>query len=260
MKILLIGGTGTISSAITRQLSAAGHDLWLINRGNRKNEVPANVRQVIVDIDDTDEVLRLLGDEQFDAVMENKSKYQLSRLLALTVGADGANPNVGQLSGNSPQPFIDELMALAKQFSGETGVPLNSLGIVQDNPASAEAIQAAREDICLVAERDMESDKPTLRRVCRAALAVESNTTSDKVDADVLVRFEQPLLNSMSARADWATKVSSVRPGFGDTDVAARMMGIDEADLPSIKSDEARAASAAAINAMFGGGEDANTA
>ena len=49
MKILIIGGTGTISSAITRQLAAAGHDLWLLNRGTRKDEVPANVRQVIAD-------------------------------------------------------------------------------------------------------------------------------------------------------------------------------------------------------------------
>ena len=70
MKVLLIGGTGTISSAITRQLAASGHDLWLLNRGNRRNEVPASVKQVIVDIDDTDEVLRLLGDAQFDAVCE----------------------------------------------------------------------------------------------------------------------------------------------------------------------------------------------
>ena len=70
MKVLMIGGTGTISSAITRQLSESGHDLWLLNRGNRKDEVPASVRQVIVDIDDTDKVLQLLGDEQFDAVCE----------------------------------------------------------------------------------------------------------------------------------------------------------------------------------------------
>lgn len=201
-----------------------------------------------------------LTDEQFDAVMENKNSYQLSRLLALTTGADGENPNVGQLSGNSPQPFIDELMALAKQFSGETGVPLNSLGIVQDNPASAEAIAASREDICLIAERDMEADKPTLKRVCRAALAIERNTTSDKVDDEVLVRFAPPLLNSMSARADWVTKVESVRPGFGMTDVGARMMGVDDADLPAIKSDEQRAATDAAVTAMFGGGADADTA
>ena len=70
MKILLIGGTGTISSAVTRQLAAEGHDLWLLNRGNRKNEVPPNVKQVVVDIDQTDRVLQLLGDEQFDAVCE----------------------------------------------------------------------------------------------------------------------------------------------------------------------------------------------
>ncbi len=70
MKILMIGGTGTISSAITRQLAESGHDLWLLNRGHRKNEVPANVRQVIADINDEEEVLRQIGNEQFDAVCE----------------------------------------------------------------------------------------------------------------------------------------------------------------------------------------------
>ena len=70
MKILIIGGTGTISSAITRQLAESGHELWLLNRGTRKHEVPQNVRQIIADIDDTTEVLRQIGDEQFDAVCE----------------------------------------------------------------------------------------------------------------------------------------------------------------------------------------------
>lgn len=70
MKILIIGGTGTISSAITRQLAAAGHDLWLLNRGTRKDEVPANVRQVIADINDEQQVKQLLGDNCFDAVCE----------------------------------------------------------------------------------------------------------------------------------------------------------------------------------------------
>ena len=64
----MIGGTGTISSAITRQLAREGHNLWLLNRGNRKDEVPANVRQVIADINDTDDVQRQIGNEFFDAV------------------------------------------------------------------------------------------------------------------------------------------------------------------------------------------------
>ena len=70
MKILIIGGTGTISSAITRQLSESGHELWLLNRGTRKDEVPANVRQIIADIDDEASVLGGLPAETFDAVCE----------------------------------------------------------------------------------------------------------------------------------------------------------------------------------------------
>ena len=70
MRILIIGGTGTISSAITRQLAASGHDLWLLNRGNRKNEVPTGVKQIICDINDEAEVLRQIGDTMFDAVCD----------------------------------------------------------------------------------------------------------------------------------------------------------------------------------------------
>ncbi len=70
MKILIIGGTGTISSAITRQLAAGGHDLWLLNRGTRRDEVPDGVRQVIADINDEASVLSSLPTEPFDAVCE----------------------------------------------------------------------------------------------------------------------------------------------------------------------------------------------
>ena len=70
MRILFIGGTGTISSAITRQLAATDHELWLLNRGNRRDEVPSSVRQIVADINDEAEVLQLLGDTHFDAVCE----------------------------------------------------------------------------------------------------------------------------------------------------------------------------------------------
>ena len=70
MRILIIGGTGTISSAITRQLAASGQDIWLLNRGTRKQEVPAGVKQIVADISNEEEVMRLLGDVQFDAVCE----------------------------------------------------------------------------------------------------------------------------------------------------------------------------------------------
>ena len=43
MKILFIGGTGTISMAITRQPAERGDELYLLNRGNRNYDLPENV-------------------------------------------------------------------------------------------------------------------------------------------------------------------------------------------------------------------------
>lgn len=40
MKILFIGGTGTISMAITRLLAERGDELYLLNRGNRNYGLP----------------------------------------------------------------------------------------------------------------------------------------------------------------------------------------------------------------------------
>ena len=201
-----------------------------------------------------------LTNEQFDAVMENKSKYQLSRLLALTSGVDGEHPSVGQLSGNSPQPFIDELRALACQFSGATGVPLNSLGIVQDNPSSAEAIQAAREDICLIAERDIESDKATLARVVKAALAVELNTVADEVGGDVLASYASPVLYSLAARTDSAMKIATIDDAFAGSQEFYGMVGFDDAAIARLEEQKSRATTDAAIAALFGGGGDEDTA
>jgi len=71
MKVLFIGGTGTISSAIVRRLSKdESFEVWLINRGNRKDTVPANVHQVICDINDEEAVLKAVGNMHFDAVCE----------------------------------------------------------------------------------------------------------------------------------------------------------------------------------------------
>ena len=70
MKILIIGGTGTISSAITRQLVAAGHDVWLLNRGSRNASLPEGVNVLVSDIHDEEKAQSLLGDTCFDAVCE----------------------------------------------------------------------------------------------------------------------------------------------------------------------------------------------
>ncbi len=39
MKVLLIGGTGTISTAITTLLAQKGHEIYVLNRGNREKDL-----------------------------------------------------------------------------------------------------------------------------------------------------------------------------------------------------------------------------
>lgn len=71
MKALLIGGTGTISAAIVKQLAdLPSWEVWLLNRGNRKNAIPENVHQIIADINDETAVAEKIKNVTFDVVCE----------------------------------------------------------------------------------------------------------------------------------------------------------------------------------------------
>lgn len=70
MKALFIGGTGTISTAISRQLLEQGDELYLINRGNRNDTLPSHVRELRADIGNEREVEALIKDMRFDVVAD----------------------------------------------------------------------------------------------------------------------------------------------------------------------------------------------
>ncbi len=70
MKILLIGGTGTISMAITNLLARRGEEVVLLNRGNRSKEIPEGVKVINADINNEEEVSGILDGMTFDCVGE----------------------------------------------------------------------------------------------------------------------------------------------------------------------------------------------
>ncbi|MBO4843331.1 MAG: NAD-dependent epimerase/dehydratase family protein [Bacteroidales bacterium] len=71
MKALFIGGTGTISTAITQRIaSMPGWELYLINRGNRSRVIPPNVKLIVADINDEEDVRLKLEGLQFDCVCD----------------------------------------------------------------------------------------------------------------------------------------------------------------------------------------------
>ncbi|MCL2245029.1 MAG: SDR family oxidoreductase [Treponema sp.] len=78
MKVLFIGGTGTISGAITRRAAQVGWEIYLLNRGSRNSEFKGpEYKYIKCDIFEEDssaikeKIVKALGKiKQFDAVCE----------------------------------------------------------------------------------------------------------------------------------------------------------------------------------------------
>jgi len=68
MKILFIGGSGVISRAATEQTIAAGHELWLLNRG--KHRPVEGARNLVADMTDVASARLALRGHMWDVVVQ----------------------------------------------------------------------------------------------------------------------------------------------------------------------------------------------
>ena len=212
-----------------------------------------------------------LTDEQYDAMMgvgedgeapadggkSSKWRTLVGSILLATRDEDGNAPTPGQFSAASPQPYVEAIQTYAKLFSGATGVPLNSLGIVQDNPSSAEAIAAQREDICTAAEDCIESNRESMRNVALMAMAVAGNTTIDGLSDEqksVMPHFRNPSMPSLASTADAMTKIAAVLTGFSETREFLSGMGFDASEVESIRTQLDSGANSRALLALMTGG------
>lgn len=70
MKALFIGGTGTISTAISRLVADSDWQLYVINRGSRNDSLQTHVNIITADINDEDDVAEKIKDLNFDVVCD----------------------------------------------------------------------------------------------------------------------------------------------------------------------------------------------
>lgn len=70
MRVLLIGGTGLISTGIVKSLLGRGADVTMFNRGQRGNPLPGDVKTIVGDRNDFAVFERRFADERFDAVID----------------------------------------------------------------------------------------------------------------------------------------------------------------------------------------------
>ena len=172
---------------------------------------------------------------------DNKWKAVMGRLLALERDEDGEVPQVGQFAATSPQPHTDQLRMWASLFAGEMGLSLNSLGIVQDNPSSAEAMYAAKEDLITDAIRATSTWGRSLVKAMHLAVMLRDGL--DSVPAglkDMRAQFTDPSMASPSAQADAFVKRAQVIPGFAESEVGLEMAGLTREQILRFKAEQKR--------------------
>lgn len=150
--------------------------------------------------------------DAFDGNATEAAKFKLAmdRLIALTRDADGNAPSIKQLQQATMTPHSDMLRTVAMAFSGETGIPPSSLGIIHDQPASAEAIRAAEHDLLIdVTYQNRYVLGPAVKNIATLAVMVRDGLTEPPAEAWKLsARFSDPEFRSTSANADAYVKLA----------------------------------------------------
>ena len=197
----------------------------------------------------------LLGAEK-SAFKGTKYDAYIGEIFAIGKDRDGTIPQFGQLSQPSMQPHIDYTRSLAAQVSGETNVPLSALGIVTDNPSSAEAIAASKEDAVIQVQRLNAGNGRALVNIAYMALAVMKGTdyaTEMAAVPDLAARFRDPAMPSIVSQSDAMVKQISAMQWIGETDVALEQLGYNDEQIQRMKSQKAQADAIASLTALADG-------
>ena len=168
-------------------------------------------------------------------------KAVMSRMLAISKDEDGDLPTLGQFAQSSPQPHFDHQRHWAALFAGETSVPLSSLGIVQDNPSSAEAIYAAKEDLVIEAASSNRVMGSSLRRGAITGVMLRDNLTEPPAELlGLRAKWRNPATPSVVSASDAVAKQISAIPWIAESEVALEALGYDDATITRLLADKRR--------------------
>lgn len=182
----------------------------------------------------------ILGRTAGAVVGSDKWKAAYGRVFGLSYDEDNAvQPDVKRFEGASPQPHIEHLRQWASLVSSDSGVPLSALGVVHDQPASAEAIFAEREPLMTRAKAFSRSMSPGVLGAVRAALRLRDGLTVDEL-RPLQALWADPVTTSPATRADAFVKLSTALPGFADTEVGMEYAGLTREQIIRFRDERRR--------------------
>lgn len=179
----------------------------------------------------------------------------LGKVWAIGRDEEGNVPTVGQFPQASQQPHMDQLRSIAMRFAGESSLPTSSLGIIHDNPASAEAIDAAWADMVGVAELCQVELGVAAVEIAQNALMLANNLS--EVTPDLLhlaAKWRDASTPTRAAMTDATIKQIQAGVLRPDSEVALEQLGYDETDIRRISAEHESARAAdplAGVNALL---------
>lgn len=166
-----------------------------------------------------------------EAEAMDKWRASMSSMLRIDKDEDGDHPTVGQFSQQSMSPHTEQLRMLAALFAGETGLTLDDLGFVTDNPSSAEAIKASHENLRLVARKAQRTFGSGFLNVGYLAACVRDEFPYQRKQLYLTKPSWEPVFEPDSSMlgliGDGASKINAAVPGYFDKKNLRKLTGID---------------------------------
>lgn len=157
-------------------------------------------------------------------------KATISSMLQFTKDEEGESPKLGQFTMPSMSPFTEQLRTAAAGFAGETGLTLDDLGFVSDNPSSVEAIKAAHENLRLAGRKAQRCLGSGFLNVGYVAACLRDDYPYYRYQLyDTKPKWE-PLFesdaNTLGLVGDGAIKINQAIPGYITGEVIRDLTGL----------------------------------
>lgn len=161
-------------------------------------------------------------------------KATVTSMLEFTKDEDGDAPKLGQFTTSSMSPFTEQLRTAAAGFAGETGLTLDDLGFVSDNPSSAEAIKASHENLRLAGKKAQRSLGSGLLNVGYLSACLRDDFPYLRSQVYQTKPKWEPLFeadaSTLSLVGDGAIKINQAIPGYMGEKTIRDLTGIKGSD------------------------------
>lgn len=170
-----------------------------------------------------------------DAEEMDKWQATMSSFLTFTKDEDGDAPTLGQFTQQSMSPYIEQFRMFASLFAGETGLTLDDLGFVSDNPSSAEAIKASHENLRLAARKAQRTFGSGFLNAGYLAACVRDNYPYLRRQVYLTKPTWEPIFEPdaamLSSIGDGTIKINQAVPGYFNKDNLRWMTGIEPSKI-----------------------------